>query len=359
MDAEKIEAAQVEALMTTPGLAEALEDDRFKQFLDLVPVAIAVAEVPSDQIAYANIEFERLTGQSAGELQGRSWGDLAVAEAEEDGQTLGEAIVTAQDHVGSFRLDRDGAALTIDAWSNLIEDNDGSPMFRLVALAAKGIEADRPEALAQRMVDADILLGELQHRVKNNLQMITALIRLESRGLPDDATKERFDRLAGRIEALGILYRTLGIDQPGATVDLGTYLSEVASAVMKAHAVEGIRLQLQVDAWPVAIDVAMPAGLVVNELLTNSLKHAFSGREGGTISLSSVIDGEGCRIVVADDGNGLAEGDQWPRKGKLGNLIVKSLEQNARASVRITSVPAQGVRAEIFFARADAGVAAA
>jgi hypothetical protein len=105
-----------------------------------------------------------------------------------------------------------------------------------------------------------VLLRELQHRVKNNLQMITALIRLEARNLPDDATGSRFDRLAGRIEALALLYRSLSDDANAETIDLGVYLSEIASAVMRAHAPEGIRLDLKVDTWPVSVNVAMPTG---------------------------------------------------------------------------------------------------
>jgi two-component sensor histidine kinase len=80
------------------------------------------------------------------------------------------------------------------------------------------------------------LLRELQHRVKNNLQMITALIRLEARTLPDDnATTEAFDRLAGRIEALAVLYRALAEEGAAESIDLGIYLSEVASAVMRSR----------------------------------------------------------------------------------------------------------------------------
>jgi two-component sensor histidine kinase len=117
---------------------------------------------------------------------------------------------------------------------------------------------------------------KLQHRVKNNLQMITALIRLESRNLHDSATGEHFDRLAGRVEALGLLYDSPSREVQDESIDLGVYLSQVASAVMRVHAPEGVRLDLKVDTWPVSIDVAMPAGLVVNELLTNSLKERAS-----------------------------------------------------------------------------------
>jgi two-component sensor histidine kinase len=101
----------------------------------------------------------------------------------------------------------------------------------------------------------------------------------------------------------------------------------------------------------------MPAGLVVNELLTNALKHAFAGRDGGTITLHSIVDETGCRVVVADDGIGLAEGVIWPKAGKLGALIAQSLRQNAKATIEVESEPGAGVRVTIFFARADAAPA--
>jgi two-component sensor histidine kinase len=96
----------------------------------------------------------------------------------------------------------------------------------------------------------------------------------------------------------------------------------------------------------------MPAGLVVNELLTNALKHAFVGREGGTITLHSLSDGNGCRVTVADDGVGLPEGVTWPKPGKLSALIVQSLRENAKAALEVESKPGQGMCVTILFTRA-------
>lgn len=344
-------------LLDTPHLADALESERFKQFLDNIPVAVAVAELhPSERISYANIEFERLTGQSAADIMGQPWNRLtAIAAADGDNRKLSEAISGGDDYVGAFEVVQDGVTVVIDAWSNVILDDDGAPMFRLVALSAVTAR-ERPELsdLQKKIHDKDTLLRELQHRVKNNLQMITALIRLEARNLPDAATGKRFDRLAGRVNSLSLLYHAMSEEGHGESVDLGVYLSQIASAVMQAHAVEGIRLDLQVDTWPVSVNVAMPTGLVVNELLTNALKHAFEGRDGGTITLHSLVDDEGCRVTIADDGIGLAEGVEWPRIGKLGALIVKSLRQNADARLDVKSAPGQGVEVTIFFARAKA-----
>ncbi len=98
----------------------------------------------------------------------------------------------------------------------------------------------------------------------------------------------------------------------------------------------------------------MPTGLVINELLTNSLKHAFVGRDQGTITLKSLVDETGCSITVSDDGVGMDPSMSWPRPGKLSALIVQSLKQNAGASVTMRSSPGIGTRVEIFFARAAA-----
>jgi two-component sensor histidine kinase len=344
-------------LIEEPGLAEALDSEHFKQFLDHIPVAIAVAALrPTERVTYANLEFERLSGQSQDVLLGSAWQDIdAIAAAAGDDRRLCDAIVQGEDHLGVFHVTRGEGAMRVDAWSNVIESEEGTPLFRLVALAATAPrDPTEIERYEQRVREKDTLLRELQHRVKNNLQMITALIRMESRNMPDDAAEESFERLAGRIGALGLLYRALGEGGHEDTIDLGVYLSQIASAVMQAHAVEGIRLDLKVDTWPVSINVAMPTGLVVNELLTNSLKHAFAGREGGTVMLHSLVDHEGCQVTIADDGIGLPPGLTWPTPGRLGSLIVQSLLTNAGARFSVASTPGGGVRVAIRFARAAA-----
>ena len=350
------DAERVERLLETPGLADALESERFKQFLDHVPVAIVVSELlPSEIITYANLEFERLTGHPVASVEGKSWKALpGVAAADHDDRLLSEAVKLDEEYIGTFRIDRDDGATDVDAWSNTIENDDGTPIFRLVALACVDQHLSDEDGLRQSLRDKDTMLREIQHRVKNNLQMITALIRLEARNVADDETGMRFDRLAGRIHALALLYQSLSADVPEDSIDLGVYLSQVASSVMQAHATEGIRLDLKVDTWPVSTNVAMPTGLVVNELLTNSLKYAFVGREGGTITVHSLIDEAGCRVIIADDGVGFPEGTTWPTPGKLGAVIAQSLRQNAIARFEVESSSDAGVRITIFFDRANA-----
>ncbi|GGI70109.1 sensor histidine kinase [Polymorphobacter multimanifer] len=344
----------VEQLLATPGLADALESEQFKQFLDHVPVAIAVSEIQrAEAITYCNLEFERLTGRTAADIQGHDWTVLSgEALAPGEKASLSEAVMSEDEYIGTFKIANGETICDVDAWSNIIENDHGTPLFRLVALATTGQRIRAAgEQDEQLLRDKDVLLRELQHRVKNNLQMITALIRMEARNLPEGETGERFTRLAGRINSLALLYDLLAGETMTDGIDLGVYLSKIASSVMEAHAIQGIRLELRVDAWPVSINVAMPTGLVVNELMTNALKHGFVGRDRGTITMSSLVDETGCRIVVADDGVGFAEGVTWPTSGKLGSVIVQSLKQNARAVVDVQSSPNNGTRISIFFAR--------
>jgi PAS domain S-box-containing protein len=347
-------APKVEELISAPELAEALESDRFRQFLDHVPVAIAVSELrPSETITYCNLEFERLTGQSAAEIEGKEWSTLpGVAAPQNDNTLLADAVQSGEEYLGTFAIEHNDGRINVDAWSNTIESDDGVPIFRLVALAGTGQQTRSASAKhAQLLRDKDAQLLELQHRVKNNLQMITALIRMEARNLADSEAGARFDRLAGRINSLGILYDLLSGKGTGDAVDLGVYLSQVASSVMQAHADEGVRLELKVDTWPVSVNVAMPAGLVVNELMTNALKHAFLDRKGGLISVSSLVDDAGCHVAISDNGAGLPEGTTWPRPGKLSAVIVQSLRQNAKAEIEVRSNPNEGLHVSIFFAR--------
>ena len=350
MTADTDKTEQVDHLLATPNLAGALASEQFRRFLDQIPIAIIVSDLSEgERIVYVNPEFETDCGQRADDLVGHDWAVLKGVDCADPDRAIGEAIVSCDDRVGTFRIDRaDGEPAIVDVYSNLIEDDDGRAAFRLAAIVDVENHAQEQKELEGRILAKDTLLRELQHRVRNNLQMITALIRMEAyraNGVND----ERLNRVAGRIDALKFLYHSLSDDNEGNSVDLGIYLSQIASAVMRAHATEGIRLDLKVDTFPVSVNVAMPTGLVVNELLTNALKHAFVGREGGEILLHCLTDEKGCCVIVVDNGNGLPEGTTWPQSGKLGALMVKSLQTNAKARMTFESSPEQGTKAVIYF----------
>jgi PAS domain S-box-containing protein len=339
-----------------------LDEEQFRRFFDAMPMAIIIAAIAvPETIIYANPAFAQLSGQSLPEIEGQSWSSLRGSDRLQPGRVLGRAIVEANDRVGTFEIERGmGDSVTVDAYVNIIVDDDNRPAFRLAALVAlsddKMIDRD---TLEDQIRAKDAMILEIQHRVKNNLQIITALIRIEARNSHNEVDTAPLSRLEGRINSIQIMYKLLSDFAESDEIDLGVYLSEIASSVMHSHAVEGIRLDLQVDSYPVSVNVALPTGLMANELLTNALKHAFVGRNGGIITLRSLSDASGCRVTIADDGVGLPDGVEWPRPGKMGELIVRSLRQNAKADIRVNSKSGKGTSVTIVFNRATAALASA
>ncbi len=343
-----------------PPMADATQGHRFERYFEQIPLAVVVATAGTpERVTYANPAIETLSGQSRDEVVGQPWSSLrGVSLGVGDSLALADAVQASSDLVGTFRIDRiDGTSTIVDAFSNIIVD-DG-PAFRLVSLVDVGAHhSESRQAFAHQVREKDTQLLGIQHRVKNNLQMITALVRIEARKARKQLESGPFDRLAGRIDSIQLVYKLLSEAGKGDEIDLGMYLSEMASAVMHASAVEGIRLEMKVDSFPVSVNVALPTGMVVNELLTNALKDAFVDRDGGTITLQSLTDARGCRVVVADDGVGLPPDISWPKRGKLGAMIVQSLRQNANAEIQVESRRGEGMRVTIALSHKAAAVPA-
>jgi PAS domain S-box-containing protein len=339
---------QVEDFLASPELARVVESDEFKKFLDHVPVAIVVSRVRGKQarIVYCNHAYEELSGDSYEEIKGKDWSVLDTLHSEDKPeQKLGAAIEAGDDFLGVFRREPgSGKSLLVEAYSGKIQNEDGTENYRIVAFVDLS-ESDRAqrERLRQTVRDKDMLLKELQHRVKNNLQLVIALIRLEARQVREGGSAD-LESLARRVEALALLYRALAPETADTQVDLGNYLSEIASAVMRSHGTEGIRLEINVENCPISVNVAMPAGLVVNEVITNSFKHACPDDNGGTITSSCLRSGEHYQVSVEDDGVGLPVGTTWPDEGKISDLMVRSLRENSGADLRVEAGANGGVR---------------
>jgi PAS domain S-box-containing protein len=340
---------QVNDLFDSLELTQATETEEFRIFLDHIPIAIVISKlVRGDQrIVYANKAYETLTGQGHIEIRGRGWSILdSFRQEDEPHRSFAAVLSTADDFVGTFKREEPKLVI-VDAYAGVIENEDSGKTYHIIALidVTERQSAQREEL--RRLREKDMLLKELQHRVKNNLQLITALIRLDARN-QRNGDVVNLDRLAGRIEALQLLYHDLTPEALGQTVDLGHYISQVASAVMHTYAVDGIRLDLKVDHAPVSINVAMPVGLLINELLTNAFKYAFDRRASGTITVRCLREAEDhYRVIVADDGIGLPEGTTWPVPGKLQSLILQSLRENVKTDFNVESTAGEGVRATI------------
>src|SRR6201992_1079839 len=234
-------AQQVDQILGSSKLAQAIENDKYKHLLDHAPVAVAVSRGTPDKqhVVYINRSFEALMSMAATDVEGQSWTCLDGFRNEDNpSQTLGEAIQDGEDFVGVFRpsgpVDR---LVIVQAYASVIESDDGLENFRIAALVdVGGRERAQIEQFESQIRDRDMLMRELQHRVKNNLQLITALIRLEARSSAEGETVA-LARLASRIDALTVLSRTLSSEDAPAEIHLGQYLS-VANSELQGRRVD-------------------------------------------------------------------------------------------------------------------------
>ena len=163
-------------------------------------------------------------------------------------------------------------------------------------------------------LDQDLMLREVQHRVKNHLSMVVSMVRLQAER---KITRESFEALSHRIEALALLYDELsgsGVGHVGSeTIPAGAYLSRVATTLAAVEAREAIRVNIECEEIDLPVEASARLGLLLTEFLTNALEHAFEGRHDGVVRVRfQRLTGGGVRLMIEDDGVGLPEGSNWP-----------------------------------------------
>ncbi len=224
-------------------------------------------------------------------------------------------------------------------------------IFTTVLLAASVLHNATIENRAQRQLiaamsdlnaavsDRDLLLREVYHRVKNNLQQINALIHVETSKISDSQAKAAFRATAGRVSALGTVHRLLISSPSISTLRTATFFKELCDNISAGFDASGQRVSLRVDAddIPITIDAAIPLGMLVNEIVTNALKHAFPGRSAGEILVRFKVEPDGdAELTVADNGIGIPDAMLAPsNRGGSGSRIVRSFVRQIRGDLKI------------------------
>jgi two-component sensor histidine kinase len=193
-------------------------------------------------------------------------------------------------------------------------------------------------ALLESLREKESLLKEVHHRVKNNLQVISSLLRLEADRLEGPVAEKVLGDLQGRVRAMALLHENLYSSSNLAGVDMPTYLRSLCQQMLRASSNNRAGLvDLKVDAAPLHMEIgqAIPCGLLVNELVTNCLKHAFPRERGGVIevSLQPEESGHMWRLGVCDNGVGLPANLASARDSKsLGMQLVSDLGRQLQGS---------------------------
>ena len=194
------------------------------------------------------------------------------------------------------------------------------------------------ERLAASLREKEVLLREIHHRVKNNLQVISSLVDLQADLLQEPALRAVFAEMRDRVRSMALVHEKLYQSESLARVEFADYTRSLLTYLARAHGSSETAVALKLDLQPVSLPVqtAAPCGLILNELVTNAFKHAFRGRARGeiTTALRSGPDGRVC-LRVSDDGVGLPAGLDWRQSRSLGLRLIHLLAGQLIATVEV------------------------
>ncbi len=209
--------------------------------------------------------------------------------------------------------------------------------------------------LAEKNEEKEFLLKEIHHRVKNNLQIISSLLNLQTSSIENTSAKHAVIEGRNRVQSMSLIHQKLYMGDNIASIDMKAYLADLSNHLLHSFGREDGRVVIQsiIDLPPLDVDTAIPLGLIINELLTNSLKYAFEDKDAGQINIQLFIDNQkDLHLIVEDDGKGFSA--HAIASTKFGTKIVQILCKKLKGKIQNSTV-AQGYKTHIVFSRYQLG----
>ncbi len=193
------------------------------------------------------------------------------------------------------------------------------------------------EQIQASLREKEVLLKEIHHRVKNNLQVITSLLGFQSDYVKDSEAAKAMEDMHNRVRSIAIIHEMLYGSPDFSRIDFGAYLVKMAQDLFAFYGVDPNRIRLQTDTQPASLEIgkAVPCGLIFNELLTNCLKHAFPGGREGAIHVSFGGSGDARVLTVSDDGVGFPKELDPPQETSMGLQLIHLLVEQLHGAMAI------------------------
>src|SRR6266516_2139257 len=331
---------------------KALQDSelRFRRLFETAQDGILLLDADTGQITEVNPFLIDMLGYSRDEFLGKKlWEIGAVRDVETSQIAFRELQQKGYIRYENLPLQtQDGRRIHVEFVSNVYQVDD----TRVIQCTIRDItrRKERSEALTASLKERDVLLQEVHHRVKNNLQVISSLINMQVRRLEAGTSRDALEACQMRIQTIALIHQTLYQAKDYARVPFSEYAQSLASNVFHATGVSPTKVSLDLAIGDVAlpVDKAIPCGLLLNELITTALKHAFTDGRSGTIRVAfGRIEGGRLRLTVSDDGVGLPQGYDVRNSESLGLQLVCTLSEQLNAELEIDG--RQGASFELTF----------
>lgn len=231
----------------------------------------------------------------------------------------------------------DGEMRYLHTWAQPVLDDEGH-LVRLVGVCQDITERKRAEQeVEKRLHEQEVLLQEVHHRVKNNLQVISSLLRLQADRTQDRSASTAILESSNRVRSMSLVHENLYESGDLAHLDFPSYMQRLVNDAMRAYGANqrNVRYALSVDKVSLPIDNAVALGLLANELVSNALKHAFPGNHTGHVNITLEREGGDAVLTVQDDGIGLPKDVVADHGGSLGMDLVRSFTKRLGGTLHL------------------------
>jgi PAS domain S-box-containing protein len=292
-----------------------------------------------DRVLYVNQAFIDTYGYTEDEVLGK---DITILRSSgEQFEPLRQIPVQGQNGGWAGELlnrRKNGESFPVELSISRVR-NDAGEHVATVSVARDITERRESESRTQASLrEKEVLLKEVHHRVKNNLQVITSLLNLQADRSTDDQVQTVLRENQARIKSMALVHEELYQSEELAWVNFSEYLRRLTAGVMQTSGKLGkyITMHYEMDELRLGIDAAIPCGLIVNELLSNTLQHAFKGRVGGNVRIRFFKHGRKFLLGVNDDGVGLPASIDVRSTETLGLHLVSTLAEQLKGELSVT-----------------------
>ncbi|MCX6139090.1 MAG: tetratricopeptide repeat protein [Ignavibacteriales bacterium] len=295
-----------------------------------------------ESIVYANATTAQLFGYDfPAELIGKSIRLIQSAQDGEKMRTYGKKRGIDSDIPVLYEFlgrKKDGSVVELETAVSVF--HMGGDRFIISSVHDISLRKKADEAVRESLREKEILLKEIHHRVKNNLQVISSMLRLQAEEIPSEEMKRLFLESQNRVRSMALVHEKLYQSHSLAAIDFAEYVQGLAVQLFRSYHKNGIGFVLSIEGIYFSVDTAIPCGLIVNELLSNALKHAFPNDGTGTITVTVTKDASGLTMLqVKDDGIGVREKFDIHSMNSLGMQLVLSLTQQLDGRLHIENNP--------------------
>jgi PAS domain S-box-containing protein len=313
------------------------------------PVSVVVTDTEGT-IEYVNPKFTEVTGYAREEVLGKNPRILKSGEMPTQVYTdLWNTLLSGNDWRGELCNKRkDGSIYWELAVISPMVDKEGRTTNYIAVKEDITARKHMEDSIRASLHEKEILLKEVHHRVKNNLQIISSLMELQAGKHEGQTVREAFDVSQRRVRTMALVHEQLYASGNLARIDFGHHLAQIARELCAAYARIEVELDISVDPIQLPVDLAIPCGLIANELLTNALKHAFVDRERGVITIRlQHTDPEHAVMLIADDGVGFVVNSKHHDGGTLGMRLVTTLVDQIMGELNVDTSKGSSFRLSI------------